>query len=532
MVILLAVFVLQIIIDGAYRAPKEVTYWSTLILILMVVGLAHTGYLLPWDQRGYQAAEVFTNIAGASPVVGPQVREVIQGGATKGHQTITRLYSIHVVILPLKIFFLFLLQQYLYRRTLKTNEENNSEKIPFWPNLFLRNTLAMLALMATLTTLTVVFHGADLTAPADAANTFSAARPEWYFQFLFRLLKFEFIEKMGGILFGAIILPTLVLGVLFLMPFIGKSKVGHYFNVAFISILLLGIISLTAFSLYEDANDEAYQHAVEFAENQAERAKELALSPAGIPVEGGLHMLKNDSLTQGPKLYASRCSACHHYNGHDGTGDKSKKPATAADLGNFGSREWTKSVLLNYKTVFKPTKNAKWNNKLIGDRFLNGDMADWSKEHSELLLKKENQKSFHALIEFLYAQSGREPLKSFDEKTLALGKEFYEDGELFSIDPETKEPHELSTTCLDCHAITPNGSKEQKQLGDNGTAPNLTGYASKEWLKDFISNPNAEHHYGYAEDANAMPAFKTQLSEKELDLLVRWMTGDYYKPKK
>jgi hypothetical protein len=52
----------------------------------------------------------------------------------------------------------------------------------------------------------------------------------------------------------------------------------------------------------------------------------------------------------------------------------------------------------------------------------------------------------------------------------------------------------------------------------------LTGYGGAEWLRAFISDPAA--HYG---DDNAMPAFAQQLSPRELDMLVRWMVGDYYR---
>ena len=62
-----------------------------------------------------------------------------------------------------------------------------------------------------------------------------------------------------------------------------------------------------------------------------------------------------------------------------------------------------------------------------------------------------------------------------------------------------------------------------------GEYPQLTGYASEEWLRDFLSNPGAEQHYG---SKNAMPSFKKRMTDtdKDRDLLIRWMRHRWYEP--
>ena len=55
--------------------------------------------------------------------------------------------------------------------------------------------------------------------------------------------------------------------------------------------------------------------------------------------------------------------------------------------------------------------------------------------------------------------------------------------------------------------------------------PIIAKYGSADWLKDFISNPGSSRHYS---DKNSMPAFETKMTDRELDLLVRWMTHDYH----
>jgi ubiquinol-cytochrome c reductase cytochrome b subunit len=74
MVVVMGIHLLQVIVDGAYRAPREVNYWLGLVLMQIVMGLGLTGYLLPWDQKGYWATNVATNLATLVPVVGKDLQ--------------------------------------------------------------------------------------------------------------------------------------------------------------------------------------------------------------------------------------------------------------------------------------------------------------------------------------------------------------------------------------------------------------------------------------------------------------------------
>src|SRR6266850_7716693 len=77
MVVLLVLHLLQVVVDGAYRAPREVNFWLGLILMQIVLGLALTGYLLPWDQKGYWATRVATNIMLTVPIIGPSLQRIV-----------------------------------------------------------------------------------------------------------------------------------------------------------------------------------------------------------------------------------------------------------------------------------------------------------------------------------------------------------------------------------------------------------------------------------------------------------------------
>ena len=95
MVVLLVIHLLQVVIDGAYRAPREINFWMGLVLMQIVFGLGLTGYLLPWDQKGYWATAVATNLMGIVPFVGEGLQKVVVGGSEYGHHTLTRFFALH-----------------------------------------------------------------------------------------------------------------------------------------------------------------------------------------------------------------------------------------------------------------------------------------------------------------------------------------------------------------------------------------------------------------------------------------------------
>jgi quinol-cytochrome oxidoreductase complex cytochrome b subunit len=126
----------------------------------------------------------------------------------------------------------------------------------FWPDQVLKDAVACLAVLAVVLML-AIFAAAELSAPADPAVNFSAARPEWYFLFLFRFLRFHAVESLG-LTFGAIVVPGIIMGIIAIMPITAKvlGEWGHRLNKAFIWLMACGIAVLTGMAFYEDANDQ------------------------------------------------------------------------------------------------------------------------------------------------------------------------------------------------------------------------------------------------------------------------------------
>jgi ubiquinol-cytochrome c reductase cytochrome b subunit len=265
------------------------------------------------------------------------------------------------------------------------------------------------------------------------------------------------------------------------------------------------------------------------------RTVELAQSPTGIPAEGAITLLRNDPLTQGPRIFTRMCSTCHRWNGHDGSegqvmamdeknpGAPPKPvPAMAPDLANFGSREWIRSLLSDYPKHMEAVANATINADLA-KALLEGSMAGWSKANSPLLLQDANKQSFDDLIEFLYTQSERKDALPASDERVQRGREIFTTGKLAAGQFQIEG---ADAACTDCHSMVLAHEKEplNPEVLSSDLQPVLSRYGSQAWIRDMLMNPDA--HYG---PTNAMPAFSGQLSEQEQTMLTRWMTGEYYK---
>ncbi len=100
MLITIAVHMVKIYVSGIYKAPRELNWVFGVTLFLLTMGLAFTGYLLPWTQLAYWATVVGTETPAAIPMVGEYIRFAMRGGDEIGQMTLTRFFAIHVMILP------------------------------------------------------------------------------------------------------------------------------------------------------------------------------------------------------------------------------------------------------------------------------------------------------------------------------------------------------------------------------------------------------------------------------------------------
>lgn len=543
MVVLLALHFLQVVIDGAYRAPRELNFVIGIVLMLIVLGLALTGYLLPWDQKGYWATNVGTELAGQAPVVGPAVKKLIVGDSNYGHHTLTRFFALHAGVLPgLLIGFLVLHLALFRKHGICARDPNYSPDCTFWPDQVLRDAIASFAVLAVVIGLTY-WKGAELGAPADPSSPYSAARPEWYFLFLFQFLKWfpGELEK-----YGAFYIPGAIVLFMFLMPWIGRWKLGHRFNIVFTIALLLGAIFLTFQSVREDnyaswypdrapsadeseentdpyfARSKDFLAARKEAHLDGKRAIELAKSKNKIPATGALTLLFDDPKTEGRRLFKQHCASCHNYvdpDRPDAWDAIINEEPTAPNLYGVGTREWVASWL-NAEKIKSHDRFGYQDSP-----FLEGDMvnfvvdtltADTQEKQREIADKIQHVAAALSAEARLPRQIAKD--KS-DAEMIATGLTVITD----------------DFACIDCHQFE--SGKFQRITDDDYimSAPDLSGYMSRDWLLAFIRNPAATQFYGERNDR--MPAFAphddprlNQLDDKSLGLIVDWLRGDWYEP--
>ena len=224
-VVAAVIHMLRVVALGSYKKPREVTWITGVVLLLVILGFALTGYLLPWDQKAYWATTVTINIARSGPM-GELVAGLMKGGAELGSLTLLRWYAVHVFLLPAVLLAFVVAHLFLMRRhgisgALKPVP---GEPKPFYPYHALKDTIAGALVFALLLTFAIVFH-TPLDQIADPSDATYVPRPEWYFLSLFQLLKY-FPGPLEPL--ATMVIPGVVVGVLLLLPFIDRRPDRHF----------------------------------------------------------------------------------------------------------------------------------------------------------------------------------------------------------------------------------------------------------------------------------------------------------------
>jgi ubiquinol-cytochrome c reductase cytochrome b subunit len=113
MIIFCILHMLRVIVQGAYKKPREVTWMVGMGLLFVTLGFGFTGYLLPWDQRAFWATTVGTQIPEAIPLIGNWLRDFLRGSPDVGALTLSRFLGVHMLILPAALVGLLLVHLFL-----------------------------------------------------------------------------------------------------------------------------------------------------------------------------------------------------------------------------------------------------------------------------------------------------------------------------------------------------------------------------------------------------------------------------------
>jgi ubiquinol-cytochrome c reductase cytochrome b subunit len=305
-IIALVAHMLRVIAFGSYKPPREVTWWSGLALLALILAFSLTGYLLPWDQRAYWATVVTINVSKLTPIAGEMVAGILRGGTTIGALTLTRWYGAHVIFLPAALVLLMVLHIFLMRRHGISGPVRPRDGAPFafFPSQAARDTTMVFLVIVGL--VAYAWHGApSLEGPADPTDATYIPRPEWYFLGLFQLLKY-FPGKWEIV--GAMIVPGLAAAFLALLPWIDRgSDREPVKRRAIMSAVAIGFISVVVLTTlgWRDKPSSAASHDSWTLREIGGRVYAQKLNCTHCHVETGLaDPLEGGPSTRGPEWIA------------------------------------------------------------------------------------------------------------------------------------------------------------------------------------------------------------------------------------
>ncbi len=314
MVALVVLHLLQALIWGAYKSPRELQWVIGVLLVLVTLVLGLTGYLLPWDMNAYFASRVALNIVGLPPG-GSIVQSIAQGGGALGTETINRFFSLHVWLMPAALLALVGAHLLIFRRQGPAGPAIDDVRgLPrgrFWPDqLFMDGAVAFIVFVIIV--LLAGFMPPYLDAKADPTVSNFTPYPAWYFLSLFGLLALVPPEvHLGGLtisteLFATIVVPTLFGVAVLLVPWLDRSPTRALRS-------RMGVLRATTVALIAIAGLSVFAQ-VGIMRRQAAAAP----SPPESVVLGAKPA--RAATVSGASVYSTNCSSCHGAQGQGVSG--------------------------------------------------------------------------------------------------------------------------------------------------------------------------------------------------------------------
>jgi len=277
MVAVVVLHMLRVYLTGSYKHPRQFTWLTGVVLLLLTLFLSFSGYLLPWDQLAYWAVTIGTSMAEAAPIGGKQLNLLLRGAPDIGAGGLLRFYLLHILLLPLAAILFISIHYYKVAREHSISlpavvEEGNlppeekkraEERVDLIPDL-LTHELFLTALgLFVMTVLVTFFYHAPLEHHSDPQRTPFHTKAPWYFLWLQGMLKLGDKTLMG------VILPTLVIGLLFAVPYIDRNPsrlaknrpIAIFLGMVFvISIVILTYMGLPTWGIEAPPQAEIFQH--------------------------------------------------------------------------------------------------------------------------------------------------------------------------------------------------------------------------------------------------------------------------------
>ncbi|RIK41970.1 MAG: hypothetical protein DCC55_10175 [Chloroflexi bacterium] len=255
MVAIVTLHMVRTYLTGSYKPPRQFTWFTGVVLLVVTLFLSFSGYLLPWDQLAFWAVTIGTSMAEAVPpaIVGETVNLLARGAPDIGANGLLRFYLLHVFFLPLVLILFFFVHYYKvvhFGISLPAHEEevgqDTANKVPadrrvyYLPDVLIDETSFLIGFTALMIVVTVFFFQAPLESIANPQSTPLHTVAPWYFYWLQGLLKIA--DKM----IAGVILPGVLLVLLAAIPYLdpNPSRRAKDRRVAIISGIVAGTVMI------------------------------------------------------------------------------------------------------------------------------------------------------------------------------------------------------------------------------------------------------------------------------------------------
>ena len=254
MVIFVALHMLRVYLTGSFKHPRQFTWVTGVILLILTLGLSYSGYLLPWDQLAYWAVTIGTSMAKSAPpkeIMGYISNLLLRGGDTIGQNGLLRFYLGHVILLPVLAGILISVHYYRISRlhgiSLPASEEESpdaavrkaaKEKLDYLPEVLTKELMWIAIGVFGMSAFAAFAFHAPLEHHADPFRTPLHTTAPWYFLWIQGMLKDPFLLPMlRGIrdfigidlvqfydspAIQGVIFPTIIFLILFAVPYIDE----------------------------------------------------------------------------------------------------------------------------------------------------------------------------------------------------------------------------------------------------------------------------------------------------------------------
>jgi len=323
-IIVLLLHIIQTFMYGSYKGRRELVWIAGCVLLTLMLGMAFTGYLLPWDQKAYFATTVGTNILSEIPWIGNGIKELLRGGTEMGTLTVSRFFVLHVFLIPAFIFVFVAMHVYSFRKAGAAGPvgaDPIAPKLPsetFYPKQLVMD-MGFAVLIIVLLGFLAYLWPTELGPKSDPSDTQFLHRPEWYYVPIFQYLKYW---QGSTALLGILVIPGIVGLLLVGLPFFDRSLERRPWkrpiSVGIFTAVLLGLAALGMISHHEDIRNPGVAAQLQ-AQREATRAFMIAkfepeLSGGSLAAEN--KALANPDAAKGKEIFeAQSCNACHGDNG-------------------------------------------------------------------------------------------------------------------------------------------------------------------------------------------------------------------------